>query len=39
MNNKGFTLTELIIILGVLIVGSMIGGTAYTIAHFIVKFW
>ena len=39
MNNKGFTLTKLIIGLAILIASGLIGGLAYAIAHFIIKFW
>jgi len=39
MNNKGFTLTESIIALVILIISILVGGLSFTIAHFIIKFW
>jgi len=39
MNNKGFTLTELIIIFGLLTVGGITYVIAHSIVHFIIKFW
>ena len=39
MNNKGFTLTELIIVFGLLTIGGVTYVIIRSIVHFIIKFW
>ena len=38
-NQKGFTLTELLICLWGLIVVGCFGGVVYIVIHFVSKFW
>jgi Tfp pilus assembly protein PilE len=38
-NNKGFTFTELIIVIGFVLSISLIGAGIYVAFHFVTKFW
>lgn len=38
-NQKGFTLTELMVCLALLLQLAVVGGIIYVAVHFITKFW